>query len=123
MSESIDNLEKAIENNVGFGTLREDGLRFDEYEDLFSPLSKIPNLKEAAGKIARPVVLNGPSALVYLKLKEGGAEPIEEESEGLAMFDNLTEGADAFEAGEKVEQEDEEDGKDEDSPFLSLIHI
>lgn len=108
MSESIDTLEKAIENNVGFGTLREDGLRFDEYEDLFSDLSKIPNLKKAAGKIARPVVLDGPSALVYLKLQKGGSK---------SWLEDLD--ADAFEAGKKIEKED---GKDEDIPFSGTVH-
>ena len=123
MSESIDNLEKAIENNVGFGTLREDELRFDEYDDLLSPLSKIQNLKKAAGKIARPVVLNGPSALVYLKLTEEEGLPIEEESEGLSMFENLEEGADAFKEGKKVEKEDEEDeDKDEDERLKGTVH-
>jgi len=118
VSESIDNLEKAIENNVGFGTLREDGLRFDEYDDLFSPLSKIPTLKGAAGKIARPVVLDGPSALVYLKLKEESITIIEEESEGLSMFEDLEEGADAFKAGEKIEKEVTE----ELSSFSGTVH-
>lgn len=66
MSESIDTLEKALGHKVGFGTLRADGQTFKEYHDLMDTDSKIPNLEGAAGKNAKGIVLDGPSALVSL---------------------------------------------------------
>ena len=82
MSESIDTLVKAIENNVGFGTLRSDDLTFKEFNDLFSAKSEIHNLGGASGKIARPVVLDGHSAFAFLAEERAKQDEITKNKEG-----------------------------------------